>query len=198
MQLGADQEREKQRLTAMEAQLPMLTHAQLGEYAARLAGDLNAMLNVLSTTHDEAERGVLLDEAKTLVETASLLSRRLDPNDKVAEHIREYSKRVERRRIPLRVLFGAASLINTLADATKGRAPDVVGAFEEARLEQVKISDDEWRELKAREFIATFKKQLSARAVSLDILPGVGGALKAREHVEALLGQGGCEASLLR
>ena len=196
-QMHVQQESEKNRLAQMQAALPKLTYAQSKQYAGKLAESLNSVLAELAKTSDEAVRSDLLAQARVLLETVSLLSQKIDPNDLKQERTRAYENQVERRRLPVKALFAATGLINTLGQMVKNQMPDFLSAIEEHSLPPYKISDSEWLQVQAQEFIETFKKKLETRSADLHIAPGIDGALKSGDHVLALIGQRRCEVALL-
>ncbi len=199
MQERADQDAEDERIEELRQKLPELSYEKSRERANQLGERIGGHIRALINLPEGPARTERMGQAKELLEVAALLSLRIDPNDRIEERKKAHIAQVEKARRPIKVLIFVANIINTAADLVRfgGGHVDPLRIVEESRMEPYKVGSNEWDGIFAQEFLqAVFRAAGVAEPYSIQMMPGVEGALKARETLLRLIAAVGCNPLL--
>lgn len=195
--LRSAQDAEIARLNAFEEKLPFLSYAQSLIYAEKLGRRLKGHVEALTKLPIGEARQAHAEQARTLLETAALLSVRIDSNDRTEERMKAHIARVERARRPVKVLFFVANMINVAADlARSGGRVDPISLVEDAQMDPYEVRPNQWEEVFAQEFLSAVLVNMGLGPDSVPMLTGMEGALKAQQVLDAILTQQGCKLLL--
>lgn len=199
-QLNEAQDAERARLIEIVNALPILNHAQSQEYAVKLAESFGSILQKFEMASDPTIRAELAARAHEVLEVVLLITEHLDPNDNLEERMSSHIKSIEKARLPAKILLVAAGAINAFASLVKSKTLDLESLDDEGpgefTLEPYEVSEEQWKEIQAKEFIDLFLRKLGPRAKGIHLEPGIYGALKSHEYLSLFIDLRKCQVLL--